>query len=137
MSQFKLLMQSSFLWLRRLNFIASLNKIDLNIDFGWFYFPFMNCLPSPMGLTKCLVTMPKWSSVVMQWLSSRNSTSPFWSAVQAYRNISSKPLLANAEVSACCMFSFDDSDVAIQIMSSINLWKSAASCSTSVISCRM
>jgi len=34
--------------------------------------------------------------------------------VQAWRNVSSKPLLANAEVSACRMFSFDNFDVAIR-----------------------
>jgi len=90
---------------------------------GWWEFPLMNCLPSAVGLTKSLVTKPKSFSMVTQWLTSRNSTSPVFSAVQAYRNVSSKPLLAKAEVSTCRMRSFDISDAEIQIMSSINLRK--------------
>ena len=50
-----------------------------------------------------------------------NSASPVCSAVQACRNVSSKPLFANAEVSAFRMRSFDLSDTEIQIMLSINL----------------
>ena len=66
LSRFKLQRQSSFLWLRRFNLIASPNKIDLKVDSGWCDFPFMNCLPLAVGLTKSLVTKPKSSSVVMQ-----------------------------------------------------------------------
>ena len=97
----------------------------------------MNCLPSAVGLTKSLTTMSRPSSIVMQWLTSGNSTSPVWSPVQPWRNVSSKPRLANAEVSASRIFSFDDFDVAILIMSSINLGQSAASRSTPAIGCRM
>ena len=79
----------------------------------------MNCLPSAVGFTKSLVTKPKSSSMVTQWLTSRNSTSPVFSAVQACRNVSSKRLFSKAEVSACRMRSFDISDAEIQIMSSI------------------
>jgi len=32
----------------------------------------MNCLPSAVGFTKSLVTKPKSSSMVTQWLTSRN-----------------------------------------------------------------
>ena len=46
----------------------------------------MNCLPSAVGFTKSLVTKPKSSSMVTHWLTSRNSTSPVFSAVQACRN---------------------------------------------------
>jgi len=64
-SRFKLLRLSSFLWFRRLSLIASPNKIDSKVDCEWCDFPFMNCLPSPVGLTKSLVTKPKLSSAVM------------------------------------------------------------------------
>jgi len=83
----------------------------------------MNCLPSAVGFMKSLVTKPKSSSMVTQRLTSRNSTSPVFSAVQACGNVSSKPLFSKAEVSACQMCSFDISDAEIEIMSSINLRK--------------
>ena len=67
----------------------------------------MNCLPSAVGFTKSLVTKPKSSSMVTQRLTSRNSSSPVFSADQACRNISSMPLFSKAEVSACRMRSFD------------------------------
>jgi len=58
--------------------------------------------------------------------------------VQAWPSVSSKPLLANAEISACRMLSFDNYiDVAIPITSSINLRKSSSSRSTPAIGCRM
>jgi len=91
----------------------------------------MNCLPSAVGFTKSLVTKLKSSSMVTQWLTSRNQTSPVFSAVQACRKVSSKPLFSTAEDSACRMRSFDISDAEIQIMSSINLRKSSASFNTS------
>ena len=47
--------------------------------------------------------------------------------MQAWRNVISKPLLANADVRACRTLSLDDSDLAIQIMSSLNLRKRSAS----------
>ena len=78
LSRFKLQRLSSFLWFRRLNLIASPNKISLKVDCVWCDFPFVNCLPSAVGLTKPLVTKPKSSSVViMQSLTCRNSTSRF------------------------------------------------------------
>jgi len=101
--RFKLVNQFSFLWLSLLNCIASSNKTDLNIAFVWCNLRLMNCLPSVVGLAKSLVADPKSSSVIMQWLTSTNSTSPVGSAVQPCWNVSSKPLLANPEVSACRM----------------------------------
>ena len=53
--------------------------------------------------------------------------------MQTWRNVTSKPLLANAEASACRMRSFDVSDALIQVMSSMNLRKISASLSTPVI----
>jgi len=68
---------------------------------------------------------------------SRKIAHPQSSAVQACRNVSSRPLFSKAEVSDCRMRSFDISDAEIQTMSSINLRKSSASFSTSAIGCRM
>jgi len=56
---------------------------------------------------------------------SRNFTSPVWSAVQAWRNVSIKPPLANAKVSACQMCPLDVSDAVNQIVPSMNLRKSS------------
>jgi len=97
----------------------------------------MNCFPSAVGFMKSLVTNPKSSSVEMQWLTSRNSTSPFWWAVQTWGKVSSKPLLmlTKAEVSAHRMLSLHDFDLTIQIMSSINLRKCSVSRSTPAIDC--
>jgi len=51
LSRFGLMMQSFFLWLSRLNLIASPNKIDLKVAFGWCDLLVMNCLPS----TQCRI----------------------------------------------------------------------------------
>ena len=64
-------------------------------------------------------------------------TSPVWSAVQAWRNVSSKPLWVNAEVSACRMRSFDVSDAVIVIISLMNLRKSSVTLSKPAISYRV
>jgi len=55
--------------------------------------------------------------------------------VQAYRNVSFKPLLANAEVSASLIRLLHNSDAVIQITSSMNLRKSSASLTTLTIDC--
>ena len=89
--------------------------------------PIYELLSSAGGLKKSLLTKPKSSSMVTQWLTSRNSASPVFSAVQDCRNVSSKPLLWKPEVSACRMRPCDISDAEIQITSSSNLRKSSAS----------
>jgi len=58
-----------------------------------------------------------------------------WSAVQAWRNFRSKPLLANAEVSVCRVRSVDVSDVVIQLMSSMDLRKNSAEAIRSNFGC--
>jgi len=69
------------LW--HLNHIASLNQTDWNVVFEWCGFQLMSWLPSAADFAKSLTTNPKSSSVVIQWLRSRNSTSTVCSAVQA------------------------------------------------------
>ena len=55
------------------------------------------------SLAKSLVTKPWSSSVVVQRLTSRYTTSSVCSAVQGWRNVSSKSLRSNSEVTTCLM----------------------------------
>jgi len=65
----------------------------LECCFSLVWFP-INELPSAVGFAKSFVTKPKSSAVFMPWLTSRYSTSLVCSAAHAWRNVSSKLLLA-------------------------------------------
>ena len=94
----------------------------LECCFSLVWFP-INELPFAVGFAKSFVTKRKSSAVFMPWLTSSYSTSLVCSAAHAWRNVSSKLLLANAEASACRMRPFNNFDAEIQLMSSINLRK--------------
>jgi len=75
------------------------------------WFPLNELASLRWGFYEVFINKPKIivTSYSMQWLTSRNLTSFVCSSVQAWRNVTSQTLWANAEVSACRMRSFDNS----------------------------